>query len=79
MKIDLADKIPQKLLKAAMSIYQKLSDSGYEAYLVGGCVRDLLLDLPVREVDMTSNCLPSKLMQLFPGSIQVFRGTRGCS
>lgn len=71
MKIDLADKIPQELLMAAMSIYQKLSDSGYEAYLVGGCVRDLLLDLPVREVDMTSNCLPSKLMQLFPGSIPV--------
>ena len=65
MKIDLADKIPQELLIAAMGIYQKLSDSGYEAYLVGGCVRDLLLDLPVREVDMTSNCLPSKLSNYF--------------
>lgn len=71
MKIDLADKIPQKLFAAAMRIFHKLNDSGYESYLVGGCVRDLLLGLPVKEVDMTSNCLPAELMKLFPGSIPV--------
>ena len=40
-------------------LMEKLNTAGFEAYVVGGCVRDHLLGLPISDYDMTTNALPS--------------------
>ncbi len=47
-------------------IWQKLIDSGYEAYLVGGCVRDLILKRKPKDWDITTNARPEEILKLFP-------------
>lgn len=49
-------------------VTQKLRDAGYEAYLVGGCVRDLLLNRTPKDWDVTTNATPPQLQELFPDS-----------
>lgn len=45
-----------------------LEDAGFEAYLVGGCVRDLLLDKTPKDWDFTTNAHPDQIQSLFPES-----------
>jgi tRNA nucleotidyltransferase (CCA-adding enzyme) len=45
-----------------------LRTGGYEAYLVGGCVRDLLLDRKPKDWDITTNATPEDIQRLFPDS-----------
>ena len=42
-----------------------LRDAGFEAYLVGGCVRDLLLHREPKDWDITTNATPEKIQSLF--------------
>lgn len=55
----------------ANSICEVLQSSGYQALLVGGCVRDLLLGLEPADYDVTTDATPEKVMTLFPESIAV--------
>lgn len=48
------------------NIYKSLRDDGFEVYLVGGCVRNILLDHPVKDWDMTTNATPEQMLKLFP-------------
>lgn len=57
--------IPQDALK----IMETLSDHGFQAYLVGGCVRDLLLGRPPADWDVTTDALPSQVMSIFPQAV----------
>ncbi|MDD5382778.1 MAG: CCA tRNA nucleotidyltransferase [Candidatus Margulisbacteria bacterium] len=50
----------------ALEIIKKLKASGYQAYLVGGCIRDRLLDLSVEEWDITTAAKPDEVAKLFP-------------
>jgi len=43
----------------------KLREAGYEAYLVGGCVRDLLLSREPKDWDITTNATPEAIQALF--------------
>lgn len=43
-----------------------LEGAGFEAYLVGGCVRDLHRDVPPKDWDVTTNATPEKIIALFP-------------
>lgn len=45
-----------------------LETAGYEAYLVGGCVRDLLLGRAPKDWDITTDAVPDAIMALFPDS-----------
>lgn len=45
-----------------------LRTAGYEAYLVGGCVRDLLLGRTPKDWDLTTNAKPEQIQALFPES-----------
>lgn len=49
-------------------ILQTLTTAGFQAYIVGGAVRDLLLDTPVKDWDFTTNALPEEIQKLFPDS-----------
>ena len=45
-----------------------LREAGYEAYLVGGCVRDLILGLEPKDWDITTNATPEQIQAVFPNS-----------
>ncbi|MDP3962446.1 MAG: CCA tRNA nucleotidyltransferase [bacterium] len=48
------------------SVIEALEKGGYEAYLIGGCVRDLLLGRTPRDWDVTTNATPEEIIPLFP-------------
>lgn len=56
--------IPQEVDGVART----LRGAGYEAYLIGGCVRDLLLHKTPKDWDVTTNATPEQIQQLFPDS-----------
>lgn len=45
---------------------KKLSDSGYEAYIVGGAVRDAFLNKKNYDFDITTNAFPEEISKVFP-------------
>lgn len=49
----------------ALKVLYTLKDAGFEAYLVGGCVRDLLLGYEPKDFDITTNALPEQVHKLF--------------
>jgi poly(A) polymerase/tRNA nucleotidyltransferase (CCA-adding enzyme) len=55
-------KIPTHILK----IVRDIQASGYEAYIVGGCVRDVLMDKTPKDWDITTNARPEQVGQIFP-------------
>lgn len=48
-------------------VLNKLHDSGYEAYCVGGCVRDYLLGQCPQDYDITTSALPEQIINVFDG------------
>lgn len=52
-------------------IINKLQDAGYEAYAVGGCVRDSYLGYTPHDWDITTNALPMQVKELFRRTIDV--------
>ncbi len=46
-------------------VSKKLKNAGFEAYLVGGCVRDLFLGRNPKDWDITTNAIPDKIQELF--------------
>jgi poly(A) polymerase len=55
----------------ANSICDTLRRGGFQALLVGGCVRDLLLGREPADYDVTTNATPEQVMALFPESVTV--------
>ena len=56
---------PKDISKAARETVQRLDEAGYEAYVVGGCVRDLLLKTHPKDFDVATNATPEQVRQLF--------------
>ncbi len=52
----------------AISTLQRLRASAYQAYLVGGCVRDRLLGIMPKDFDINTDAKPDEVLRLFPGS-----------
>jgi putative nucleotidyltransferase with HDIG domain len=55
----------------ATEIVRKLRERGHQAYLVGGCVRDLLLGREPADYDVATDATPQHLMQIFPQTYAV--------
>jgi poly(A) polymerase len=55
----------------AISIVQTLRDQGHQAYFVGGCVRDLLLDRDPADYDVATDATPDEVMRIFPETYAV--------
>ncbi|MGM0480893.1 MAG: polynucleotide adenylyltransferase PcnB [Pseudomonadota bacterium] len=49
----------------ALKVLYRLHNAGFDAYLVGGCVRDLLLGLQPKDFDVTTNASPEQIKNLF--------------
>lgn len=52
----------------ALKVVYQLQDGGYEGYLVGGCIRDLLLGLKPKDFDIATNAHPEEAHRLFKRS-----------
>ncbi len=52
-------------------VIAKLRAAGHQAYLVGGCVRDLLLGCKPKDYDVATDARPDRIMDLFPRSGRV--------
>ena len=52
----------------AVDIIKKLQDHNYEAYLVGGCVRDLLANIEPKDFDIATNAEPKEIRKIFKAS-----------
>ncbi len=56
---------------SAIFIVQRLRQEGYEAYLAGGCVRDMLLGKTPQDYDITTNARPEQIQKIFAETIPV--------
>ena len=52
----------------AIKTVKKINKSGYEAYLVGGCIRDLLLGYEPKDFDIATNATPEQIRKIFKRS-----------
>ncbi|MFR5405808.1 MAG: hypothetical protein ACLTG0_10725 [Oscillibacter sp.] len=59
--------IPEK----AKYIIETIQNAGFEAYVVGGCVRDSILGRPPEDWDITTSARPEQVKQLFRRTIDI--------
>lgn len=55
----------KQISPSALKVLYRLKDNGYEAYLVGGCIRDLLLGLEPKDFDVVTNATPEQVKKCF--------------
>ena len=68
-------KMEQELLnlipKVVIAAYQKIESSGFECFLVGGSVRDIIIKRNVKDWDLTTNATPEEILKLFPETFKL--------
>ena len=57
--------IDNELIKEALEIINIIEDSGYEAYIVGGSLRDSLLGMQPKDIDIASSASPTEIKLIF--------------
>jgi len=55
----------------AIFVVQRLHEEGYQSYLAGGCVRDMLLHKTPKDYDVTTNAHPEDIQRIFPKTVPV--------
>lgn len=59
------------LFEQAKPLLEQLEHHGYQAYYVGGCVRDYLMERPIHDIDITTSATPDEVEALFDKTIPV--------
>lgn len=59
------------LFEQAKPLLEQLEHHGYQAYYVGGCVRDYLMERPIHDIDITTSATPDEVEVLFDKTIPV--------
>lgn len=54
-----------ELINKATEVVKRLRDHGFEAYFAGGCVRDMLLALPPKDIDIATSARPEEVAAIF--------------
>ncbi len=62
-------KIPADVRKTILKLIHKFREHGYECYLIGGSVRDLILGNEVYDYDFATNARPDEMMKIFRKTI----------
>lgn len=62
------EKMPQEF-EEARNVLQQIEEAGYEAYFVGGSVRDTLLGKPIHDVDIATSAYPAEIKQIFKRTV----------
>jgi len=55
-----------KIPESVLIVMNKIKEAGFESYLVGGCVRDLLMNREPKDWDITTNAKPKEVLKVFP-------------
>jgi len=55
----------------ALYVIEKIEQAGHQAFFVGGCVRDSLLERPIGDIDITTSAKPDKIQEIFDEVIPV--------
>ena len=63
------DKIQGKVPEKIKNILTTLEKGGFEAYLVGGCVRDMIIGREPKDWDITTNATPEQIISLFEKTV----------
>jgi putative nucleotidyltransferase with HDIG domain len=67
--MELNKNLISKIHKNVSRVTSTLEDAGFEAYLVGGCVRDLLIGRVPKDWDVTTNAKPEDIIKLFENTV----------
>ena len=59
------------VFKQAIPILTKIEKAGFEAYFVGGCVRDHLIGREISDIDIATSATPHEIKKIFPKTIDV--------
>jgi tRNA nucleotidyltransferase (CCA-adding enzyme) len=59
----------EKIPTYVKDILNKLNENGFESYLVGGCVRDLIIERTPKDFDITTNAKPEDIIKIFPHTV----------
>lgn len=57
------------MLESALKFLEEIHDSGYDAYIVGGFVRDYLLQIDSHDIDIATNATPKQMKEMFRDSV----------
>lgn len=56
-------------MQQAIPVLEKLGEHGFEAVFVGGCVRDTVMGISIKDVDIATSARPEQVLHLFPRCI----------
>ncbi len=59
------------IFSKAIPLLEKIEKAGFEAYFVGGCVRDFILGKEIADVDIATSATPYEIKAIFPKTIDV--------
>jgi tRNA nucleotidyltransferase (CCA-adding enzyme) len=65
-----------EISQGAKKALELLHAAGYEAYLVGGCVRDLIMQIPAHDYDITTSATPEEMKKAFIGYTTIETGIK---
>ncbi len=57
--------------RAATEIVKRLREAGFDAYFVGGCVRDICMGREPKDYDIATSATPAQVVEMFPDSLTV--------
>ena len=57
------------IFEPARPVLQKIEDAGFEAYFVGGCVRDTILGDQIHDIDIATSAYPSEIKTIFKRTV----------
>ncbi|CAM5529696.1 CCA-adding enzyme OS=Lysinibacillus sphaericus OX=1421 GN=cca PE=3 SV=1 [Lysinibacillus sphaericus] len=57
--------------QAAFTVIEQLEEAGFEAVVVGGAVRDAILNRPAHDVDVATNALPQEVKTVFNRTVDI--------
>jgi tRNA nucleotidyltransferase (CCA-adding enzyme) len=60
-----------KIFQDAIPLLKKIEQAGYQAYFVGGSVRDYLLGRPINDVDIATSAFPDEIKSIFPRTADI--------
>lgn len=59
------------VFQKAIPVIEKIENAGYEAYFVGGAVRDWLMDRPIKDIDIATSATPMEIKQIFSQTVDL--------
>ncbi|MBT2649282.1 CCA tRNA nucleotidyltransferase [Bacillus sp. ISL-34] len=60
-----------RLFLKSVPILELIEEAGYEAYFVGGSVRDYILGRPINDVDIATSATPQEIKRIFPNTADI--------